>query len=76
MAAPKVSPRVEGNAAPSLNTEHRVIGVMKRADGEWVTRTYIIKEDGTAVLERESPPDIRAVALERMHVSIARTFLL
>lgn len=56
---------------------HKAVGVMKRPDGLWIARIYEIDEAGRICkVVKESAPDIRAVAIERLHVFNAQTFLL
>lgn len=71
MPGPKKNPDVEVTIVPG-----RATGVVKLPSGEWVARIYSIDENGRATIEKETTPDLRAVAIERMQVFAAQLFLL
>lgn len=75
-AQKKLPPEVETAIEPSPIAPGKSVGVVRLPTGDWVARIYAIRPDGTATIEKESQPDLRAVAIERMHVYTAQLFLL
>lgn len=73
---PKLAPPpVEQNPESPPLAPGLACGVLKRPDGLWVARIIEVTDDGKARVVKESAPDLRAVALERLHVYTAQTFL-
>lgn len=75
MASSKKLNVVADEASPQPHPSSRACGVAKLPDGHWVARIYEIDAEGGAKVIKESVPDLRAVAIERLHVYTAQCFL-
>ena len=49
--------------------------VHRLPDGLWVARIYEIDSKGKATIKKESTPDLRAMAIERMQIDASNLFL-
>lgn len=56
-------------------TEAFATGVYRQPDGLWVARVYAIDSKGNSKISKESIPDLRAIAIERMQIYASNLFM-